>query len=338
MIRFALVLLVLLGSAAPAVAQSRLVSERLVSKAFSGNRIGTAAERRITVYLPADYDTGAKRYPVIYYLNGFWEDETRPFAITDAKTQFDKAGFIVVTADFTTPAGTSWYVNSPVTGHWEDFLIGELVPHIDARYRTLATRESRGVAGDRVGGHGAIRFGMKYPQVFGAVYALHPIGAGSGLVPMHTRPNWDRLTTAKSVDDLGDDFMSKIFTSIFQAHLPNPDRPPLYFDPVAEEVDGELRVDSAVRRRLGDSFALESLVPAYAGNLNSLRGFKLDWGRNDANQDHVWSLQAFVRTLDEYGVSYEAEEYRGGFGDRTWGDDGRVATDLLPFFERVLIR
>jgi len=131
--------------------------------------------------------------------------------------------------------------------------------------------------------------------------------------------------------------MAKIFTSIFQAHLPNPDKPPLYFDAVAQKAGGGLKVDPAVRQRLGDSFALQSLVPAYAANLNTLRGFKLDWGRNDLNQDHVWSLQAFVRTLDDYGVTYEAEEYRGGFGDRTWGKGGRVESDMLPFFAQHLV-
>ncbi|WP_164105866.1 alpha/beta hydrolase-fold protein, partial [Serratia marcescens] len=63
-------------------------------------------------------------------------------------------GVIVVTVDCTTPAGGSWYVNSPVTGNWEDFLSRELVAWVDARYRTLASRDSRGIAGDRMGGHG----------------------------------------------------------------------------------------------------------------------------------------------------------------------------------------
>lgn len=61
-----------------------------------------------------------------------------------------------------------------------------------------------------------------------------------------------------------------------------------------------------------------------------------DWGRNDPNYDHIVSIQAFARTLDAFGVPYEAEEYRGGWGDRIWGADGRVATEMLPFFARHL--
>jgi S-formylglutathione hydrolase FrmB len=77
--------------------------------------------------------------------------------------------FILVCVDMTTPLGSSWYVNSPVTGNWEDFMIQELVPYMDANFKTLPNRNSRGIAGDFMGGYGAIRFDMKYPGAFGSV-------------------------------------------------------------------------------------------------------------------------------------------------------------------------
>ena len=91
---------------------------------------------------------------------------------------------IFVAVDMATPLGCSWYVNSPVTGNWEDFMVRELVPYVDANFRTLANRDSRGIAGDFMGGYGAIRFGMTHPEVFGTVYALHPVGTGSGIYTM----------------------------------------------------------------------------------------------------------------------------------------------------------
>jgi hypothetical protein len=48
------------------------------------------------------------------------------------------------------------------------------------------------------------------------------------------------------------------------------------------------------------------------------------------------SNQAFTHKLDEFGIRHEAEEYRGGFGDRVWGEEGRVNSDVLPFFHRHL--
>lgn len=329
-------------AAAPA-AGGQLVPGQIRSAAFAQSRIGIDPVRRITVYLPAGYADRTRRFPVIYFLSNFFEDQTAPFANNDAAKLFDAAiaegvigDVIVVTADFTTPAGGSWFVNSPATGNWEDFMVRELVPHIDASYRTLARPDSRGIAGDRMGGYGAIRFGMRYPDTFGSVYALHPIGIGQGVQTMFSRPNWALLANAKSLDDLRADPFSLIFTSIFQAHLPAPDRPPLFFAAPATLTGGQLQVDPALTQRLQDNFFLDRQVGRYADNMRRLRGLKFDWARGDANPDHIVSLQAFTRTLDEYRVSYEAEEYRGGWGDRHWGKDGRVYSDMLPFFRAHL--
>ncbi|MCI4591257.1 esterase family protein [Sphingobium sp. BYY-5] len=331
------------ASAIAAPKSGRVISAQIHSAAFSESRIGISPVRKMGIYLPAGYADHARRFPVIYFLSSFFEDETAPFANHEAATLFDEAirkkvigDVIVVTADFTTPAGGSWFVNSPVTGNWEDFMVRELVPYIDANYRTLAQRDSRGVAGDRMGGYGAIRFGMRYPEIFGSVYALHPIGIGQGVQTMFSRPNWTLLANARSMDDLRVDGFSQIFTSIFQAHLPAPDRPPLFFARPASMTGGRLDVDAALTQRLQDSFFLDRQVGRYAKNLQRLRALKFDWARGDANPDHIVSLQAFTRTLDEYGISYEAEEYRGGWGERHWGKQGRVYSDMLPFFREYL--
>ncbi|OSZ63546.1 esterase [Sphingomonas sp. IBVSS2] len=331
--------------ATPAAAASTLDHGRIDAASLRGNAAGLPSARGVTVYLPDGYAANrAKRFPVIYYLGNFFEDDRAPWANNGAQALLDQAvargvigSVIVVTVDCTTPAGGSWYVNSPATGNWEDFLSRELVAWVDARYRTLASRDSRGIAGDRMGGHGAIRLAMRHPEVFGAVYALHPIGMGPGLQTMFSRPNWQLLQDAKSIEDLRGDGFSLIFTSIFQAHLPDPARASLFFDPPARLKDGRLEVDAALTERLNASFFLERQVPAHADNLKRLRGFMFDWGRGDANPDHIVSLQAFTRTLDAFGIPYEAEEYRGGWGDRHWGEDGRIYTEMLPFFARKLV-
>jgi hypothetical protein len=346
MIRLGLLLaaFIALLAAPPALAQSQVRDFEVASKAFDGNRIGISGQRRVRVYLPDGYAGSGRRYPVIYYLHNIFEDERAAFDQHDLKGLLDRAikggtipPVIVVAADFSTPLGGSIYANSPVTGNWRDFMVQDLVPWTDGRFRTLASRDSRGLAGDRMGGHGAIAFGMRHPDVFGAVYALHPVGTGLGLQTMSSRPNFDLLQGAKSLDDLKVDPFSQLFTAIYQAHLPNPARPPLYVDPPARKVDGKLVIDAALTEKLIDSFALERSVGRYADNLKTLRGFKFDWTRGDPNPDHVVSNQAFSRLLTEYGVPHEAEEYVGGWGDRTWGETGRVQTDLLPFFARALV-
>lgn len=341
---FCFLLMLCIGQAAVGQPSGRLVAAELRSENFAGSKIGVSPLRKLTLYLPPGYADPGKRFPVLYYLNHFFEDHTAPFANNGAAALLDQAigqgvigEVIVVAADFSTPAGSSWYVNSPATGNWEDFMVGELVPYIDAHYRTLAGRDSRGVVGDGVGGYGAVRFGMRHPQVFGSVYGMQLVGAGGNIQTTHSRPNWERLARARSLDDLGDDGFSRIFTSIYQATLPNPNRPPLFFDPPARSVEGRTVVDTAVMARFHEGFSLSALLPSYAENLKTLRGFKFDWGRADPLVDHVHGSQAFAHLLDEYGVPHEAEEHAGGFRDRHWGERGRVYTDVLPFFARHLV-
>jgi len=334
-------LLLALTFAPAAQAQSQLVTTQIHSSSFTGSKIGISPDRKVSVYLPAGYADGGRRFPVIYYLGYFFEDHTAPFANNDAKALFDRAirdkligGVIIVAADFSTPVGSSWYVNSPATGNWEDFMVRELVPYIDANYRTLATRDSRGLLGDGTGGYGAIRFAMLYPALFGSVYAMEPFGTGPSIVPTHIRPDFDLLARARSMDEL--EGFSRIFTSIYQAFSPNAERAPLYFDPPARRVNGRTIVDTRVMARFHERFELTVLLPGYADNLKQLRGLKFDWGRLDPIADHVEGARTLSNRLAEFGVPHEAEEHNGGFRDRHWGTDGRVETDVLPFFAKHL--
>ncbi len=216
-------------------------------------------------------------------------------------------------------------------------MIRELVPYVDANFRTLARGDSRGIAGDFMGGYGAIRFGMTHPEVFGSVYALHPVGTGSGIYTMYSRPDWEKLAKIKSVDELPKELWANIFLTIFQANVPNVDKRPLYIDMQAHKDGDKLTIDSAITEKLRDSFLLETMVGKYADNLKSLRGLRFDWARNDPNQDHVYANQALTHKLNEFGIAHEAEEYNGNWGGGNWGADGRVATEVLPFFARTLV-
>ena len=99
---------------------------------------------------------------MIYFLPNPFEDSYRfDFDHRDARGLFDRAiadgvirKFILVVVDMNTPLGSSWYVNSPTTGNWEDFMVQELVPYIDANFKTIPNRDSRGIAGIFIGGGG----------------------------------------------------------------------------------------------------------------------------------------------------------------------------------------
>jgi hypothetical protein len=326
--------------------KSQLVEREIHSKFFENSKIGVSPVRKLVVYLPAGYDAETRRYPVVYFLPSPFDSSFRAIfdqkgaqAVLDGAIAAGTIGrFIFVAVDMTTPLGCSWYVNSPATGNWEDFMVQELVPYIDANFRTLPAPDSRGIAGDFMGGYGAIRFGMKYPQVFGTVYAMHPVGTGNGVKVLAGLPDLDLMERAKTLDDVKQDGYSRIFTTIFQAHVPDPDHPPLYIDFPAHRVDGTFVIDTKIMDRMRNNFFLESLIGQYADNLKTLRGLKFDWPRSDPNWDHVYSNQAFTHKLNEYGIVHEAEEYNGTWNDNpNWCPDGRITTEVLPFFQQHLV-
>ncbi|MFL6620035.1 MAG: alpha/beta hydrolase [Povalibacter sp.] len=322
---------------------SKVVDSELVSQRLQGNRIGIDPRRTLRVYLPPGYDTSKKSYPVIYYLHSIFWSNRQMFEDGGVQRLFDRAitggsirEFILVAADFTTPHVGTFFGNAPATGQWEDFVVDELVPYVDAHFRTLTSVESRGITGDFLGGYAAFKFAMLHPDKFSAVYALHPVGTGQGLIPIASRFDWRKVNTARSWDDLANDGYAQVFTAMAQAYLPNPNRPPFYCDYVVELKDNVLTLNPANAQRLYSSFLLDQLVPLHVENLRKLRGIKFDWGRYDANPDHVYSNQAFTRVLDQYGIEHEAEEYRGNHYEKNWTEHGRVEDSLLPFFNRHL--
>jgi hypothetical protein len=322
-------------------AESRVESGHITSDAFAGNKIGVSATRAYKVYLPRGYDTENKRYPVIYYLHSFFEDGHTFFGTFGGKKHLDKAiengmlhDVIVVAADFSTPRGGGFYITSPISGDWQSFIADDLVAEIDRNYRTIAKSAARGIFGQHAGGYGAIRIASQRPDIFGVVYAMHPVATGHGNILMQSRPDWDAFFSAKSLDDIERYGLNGIFTIIYQATLPNPERSPLYFDPPVKLVDNKLVIDPTLVEKLQEAFFLERQIGEFAENLRSLRAFKFDWGRHDANQDHVYSNQFYSRKLNEFGVPHEAEEYNGSWDDKLFQGGGRFETDVLPFFQR----
>jgi S-formylglutathione hydrolase FrmB len=125
-----------------------------------------AREMPYRVILPVEY--GASRdtnsYPVIYLLHGLfghydnWTDKT---GIVEYSKKYR---FIIVT-----PEGENgWYSDSPVKAHnkFESYIVQELIPEIDRKFRTVKDRRGRSIAGLSMGGYGAIKFGLKYPEMF----------------------------------------------------------------------------------------------------------------------------------------------------------------------------
>jgi len=127
------------------------------------------------VLLPPSYDAEkTRRYPVLYFLHGLGENEqVLPNSgawnlIQDLWDEKRIGEFLIVTPD----ADRSFYINSrDGRVRYEDFFIREFLPFIESRYRVRADREHRGVSGVSMGGYGSLRFGFRYPMLFGSVSA-----------------------------------------------------------------------------------------------------------------------------------------------------------------------
>jgi S-formylglutathione hydrolase FrmB len=130
-------------------------------------------EMKYRILLPADYETSARRYPVLYLLHGL----TGHYEDWESRTHLDEyvAGLPLIVA--MPEGGDSWYTNSATEPQekWEDYIIKDFIPHIDKSYRTIQTRHARAIAGLSMGGYGAMKFALKYPNQF--VFAASFSGA-----------------------------------------------------------------------------------------------------------------------------------------------------------------
>ena len=315
----------------------KVVSFVLNSKALQ-NTGGENPNRKVSVYLPPNYDASTQRYPVIYYLHGFMGKDSiflNMKVILDAGISKQKIRpFIFVQADNYTLFEGSFYSNSSLIGNWDEFESKELVEYVDKNYRTLANRESRGIAGHSMGGYGAFKIGMLHPEVFSSIYALSP-----GLVAMvkefgpNSKSFYD-VQQVKTVEELKKTYYPKVLVAVGRAWSPNPNKPPFFCDfPFSYEGD-KMIVNQPILDKWEANMPLY-MVDKYAENLRKMAAIKLDWGRNDSPRFPV-QIGMLSQRLENLGINHFAEEYIGDHGNKIWTNDGRVLNDLLPFFNDYL--
>ena len=175
--------------AAPAAAPSggTVLRDTVRSAALRGNPPGDPADRAVAVYLPPSYAASpGRRYPAVYLLHGFdgdpdqWAGERMrlPRAMDSLVAAGAVREMIVVMPDGKNAFGGSFFANTAATGRWEDFLVRDVVGHVDGRYRTVPGAAGRGIGGWSMGGHAALRLAARHPEVFGAAYGLSPCCLG----------------------------------------------------------------------------------------------------------------------------------------------------------------
>jgi S-formylglutathione hydrolase len=142
--------------------------------------------QKVAIYLPPSYNDSKKSYPVVYFLTGYtvhpgqypptnWIDSIMSNHLVQEMIYVEISGFNRF-------KGTM-YANSPVTGNWEDFVTKDVISFVDKNYRTLAKRESRGIAGHSMGGGGCFNISLKHADLFSVAYPMSPaISASDSLM------------------------------------------------------------------------------------------------------------------------------------------------------------
>jgi S-formylglutathione hydrolase len=318
---------------APAI-EGKLERIKIFGRSLEGNLLGETAAPEVSIYLPPSYATDpARRYPVVYLLHGYTNSDLGYFgpdgrqAHVLAERAFDAGQareMILVMPNCMNVFGGCMYSSSATAGDWESYVAEDLVAYMDEHYRTLAHRDSRGLAGHSMGGYGAIRIGMKRPDVFSALYALSSCCLNEGSVRART----DGPAPAEAVRTLGEargNRQAQGTLARAAAWAPNPNNPPLYLDLPTK--NGEVVPEVAVKWAANSPVAL---LDQYVPNLKKYTAIALDIGLQDGL---ITSNEVFVAGLERFGVPHTYATYEGDHGNRI---PQRIEEHVLPFFSKHL--
>ena len=292
------------------------------SEALRTNPLGDPYRRPLWIYLPPGYDDEpTRRYPTLYQIQGLtgqldmWRNrppfrKNYPELADELFARGEAPPCIIVWVDCWTSLGGSQFLDSPATGRYHTYLCDEIVPWIDAHYRTLPQRDHRGIAGKSSGGYGAMVTPMLRPDLWGG-FATH---AGDALFEMSYLPNFPKSVRALRDEYHGSfaafwqDFRSRpAFSKQSDGYLLNDwcmaacyssDDDGTVHLPY-DLTTGELNTAIWARWLAWDPVCM---VPAHTETLKNMRAIYIDAGKQD---DFFLDLgaEAFRQALERIGVT-----------------------------------
>jgi S-formylglutathione hydrolase FrmB len=302
---------------------------------LEGNLEGDAVDRDALIFLPPSYSKEAsRRYPVVYALHGYsigaeqWTHEIHvPQTIEGAFAQGSKE-MIVVLPDSRTAHNGSMYSSSVTTGDFERYVSHDVVAWVDAHYRTIPERTSRGLVGHSMGGYGAARIGMKHADVYGSLYIMSPCclsarGTGPGSAGADLEKAVAAMKAPTDSASLG--FFPRAQLATAAAWSPDPKNPPLYLDLPTK--DGEAQPEVLAKWAANAPLAF---VDQYVGSLRQYRAIAMDVGDQDRLREDTSKLHD---VLDTYGIPNSFEIYEGTHTSRV---ADRFQNHVLKFFSHSL--
>jgi S-formylglutathione hydrolase FrmB len=322
-------------ASAPVALKGKLERVKVHGKSLEGNLLGETASPEVSIYLPPSYQTDrTRRYPVVYLLHGYTGTDLGYFGPTGrqlhviAERVFASATareMILVMPNCMNAFGGCMYSNSVTAGDWEGYVADDLVAYMDKNYRTIARRDSRGLAGHSMGGYGTIRIGMKRPDVFSALYALSSCCLNEGTVRPGRGGGPSPAESIKSLKEARGNRGAQGTLARAAAWAPNPENPPLYLDLPTK--NGEVVPEVAVKWAANSPVAM---LDQYVANLKKYKAIALDIGLQDGL---ITGNQLLVNRMKRFGITHTFETYEGDHGNRI---PQRLEEHVLPFFSRQL--
>ena len=168
------------------------------------------------VIVPDNYKKSKKKFPVVYLLHGYSGNyATWVKSFKEVSQQVDRYGFIAIGVDGNY---SSWYFNSPIdpTFKYETYIIDELVPFIDKKYKTIASREGRAISGLSMGGHGSLYLSLKHQDVFGAAGSM---SGGVDIRPFSEK--WNIKKRLGAINDFPDNWEKNTVVNLIELNQNN---------------------------------------------------------------------------------------------------------------------
>ena len=297
----------------------------LTSQALAGNLLGDPVTREFSVLLPPNYAASDKHYPVVYMLHGYGGDAWSHVA--DFQRSYQAAlnegavqEMIFAFPDGNNKLGGSFYVNSPAIGDYETYITREIVDEVDATYRTLRDRASRGITGCSMGGDGAMYLAFKYPDVFSVA------APSSNGYDWSEDTDWLVQQGTEYLNNPPEDFADfsmlpwerRVFVAELAANAPDPDNPPFYVDLPVKMVDGQVQPVPEIIDKLSAQDVVDEIDP-YLAQPERLSGILIYHGKSDPLTP-VEMARAFDQVLTDRGIDHDYLEVDGGHCD--FGDQG----------------
>ncbi len=198
----------------------------------------------------------------------------------------------------------------------------------------MPNKNSRGITGHSMGGYGALKIAMHYPEIFSSVYALSP---GALAIVREYGPNsntYKELSTIKTVEGLSKTYFGKVIIAFAKSWSANPNNPPFFCDIPFEYKNDELVVNQNVLQKWYANMPVH-MIDKNLGNLKKLKAIKFDWGRN-AGDRFIIQCSMFSQRLENVGIKHFAEEYIGTHTNGIYTKEGRIPNQMLPFFDFYL--